>query len=258
MNFVLYKVRSTLLRTLVPEFVWPKHVVIDGAKIRVRNAPYSFGVKLALKRGQEYEDQERRLLSDMLEPGDVVIEMGGSIGVLTAIIAEKVGKSGFVISVEASVKLTDYSKTWLESGNNVRVVVGFGFPVWELKEPVEIQKFEEDWGSMSGRVTFQTGSLAKRDTSNEGKQPLFDLRALARFSERPPTALVADIEGSESVIADQRPEFPRSLRNVLIELHPEIYGEETQKKIIRRIEEDGFRQLAREGNVFRFARPSPA
>ena len=51
-NLVLYRLRSGLLRTLVPDVVWPQHVSIDGAKIKVRNAPYSFGVKLALKRDQ--------------------------------------------------------------------------------------------------------------------------------------------------------------------------------------------------------------
>jgi len=110
MNLLLYRMRRTLLRVLVPEFVWPKSVLIDGARIAIRNAPYSFGVKRVLKRG-EYELEERGLLSNILQPGDVVVEMGGSIGILTAIIAARVGSSGFVTSVEASAKLTTYSRT---------------------------------------------------------------------------------------------------------------------------------------------------
>src|SRR2546427_137509 len=114
MNLFVYRIRRTLLRFLVPEFVWPKSVSIDGARIAVRNAPYSFGVKRVLQRG-EYELEERKLLQTILHPGDVVVEMGGSVGILTAIIAGKVGSSGFVISVEASVTLAEYSKTWLEA-----------------------------------------------------------------------------------------------------------------------------------------------
>lgn len=257
MNILLYRVRRTLLRVLVPEFVWPKSVLIDGAQIQVRNTPYSFGVKRVLKLG-EYELQERRLLSTIVQPGDVVVEMGGSIGILTAIIANKVGRSGFVISVEASVKLTEYSRTWLESGNNVKVLVGFGFPVWQLQHPIEIQKFEEKWGSMSGRLTFNTASLATRDRSSKPSHPLYDLRALSEFAKRPPVTLVVDIEGSEGIICSQKPEFPRSLRNLLIELHPEIYGENTKNEIIGRIEEDGFRKVADHGNVFLFTRASTA
>jgi Protein-L-isoaspartate(D-aspartate) O-methyltransferase (PCMT) len=253
MNILLYRSRRTLLKLLIPEFVWPKSVLIDGAEIKVRNTPYSFGVKRVLKLG-EYELDERRLLSNILQPGDVVVEMGGSIGILTAIIAEKVGSSGFVTSVEASVKLAEYSRTWLESGNNVRVLVGFGFPVWELKHPIEIQKFEEKWGSMSGRLTFRTGRSAGRAGSNEPSHAVYDLRKLSEYGKRPPTTLVVDIEGSERIICSQKPEFPQSLRNLLIELHPDIYGSNTKEEIVRRIEEEGFRKLANQGNVFLFTR----
>jgi hypothetical protein len=253
MNLVLYKVRRTLLKLLVPEFVWPKSVLIDGAEIKIRGAPYSFGVKKVLRVG-DYEVDERRLLAKILDPGDVVVEMGGSIGILTAIIAAKVGRSGFVISVEASAELAAYSKTWLESGKNVRVLAGFGFPVWELKQPVEIQKFEAIWGSMSGRLTFRAGQSAGAG-SNGASQPVYDLKTLSEYCERPPTTLVVDIEGSESIICNQKPQFPRSLKKLLIELHPGIYDSHTKDVIIRRIEEDGFRQVTQEDNVFLFARP---
>src|SRR4051812_33865047 len=123
MNILWYRIRRTLLKRLVPEFVWAKSVLIDGAEIRVRNAPYSFGIKRVLSVGN-YEMDERRLLAKIIQPGEVVVEMGGSIGILTAIIAQKVGPSGFVVSVEASVNLSGYSRTWLETGNNVKVVTG--------------------------------------------------------------------------------------------------------------------------------------
>lgn len=255
MNVLLYRLRRTLLRTLVPEFVWPRTVLVDGVEIRVRNAPYSFGVKRVLKRG-EYELDERKLLTSILRPGDVVVELGGSIGILTAIIASKVGGSGFVISVEASAKLTEYSKTWLEAGNNVKVLTGFGFPVWQMNLPIEIQKFEEKWGSMSGRVTFSTSGVATRDDRVTSSHPVFDMRTLSAFAKRPPVTLVADIEGSESILCSQKPDFPPSLRTLLIELHPEMYGETSKREIIRRIEEDGFEKVTEQGTVFLFVRPS--
>ena len=245
------------MRFLVPEFVWPKCVFIDGARITIRNAPYSFGVKRVLKLG-EYEFEERRLLANILHPGDVVVEMGGSIGILTAIIAAKVGTSGFVVSVEASAKLTEYSRTWLEAGNNVKVLVGCGFPVWDLKHPIAIQNFEQKWGSMSGRVTFSTAPVATTNERNQPGLPVYDLRTLSAFAKQPPVTLVVDIEGSESIMCSQKPEFPQSLRNLLIELHPGMYGEDAKTEIIRRIEEEGFKQLATEGNVFLFTRvPAP-
>ena len=248
MNQLAYRVRRTLLRALVPEFVWPEHVVLDGARIKVRHAPYSFGVKKILAR-DAYELDERKFLSQVLKPGDVVLEMGGSIGIVTAIIAARVGPSGFVVSVEASQSLTAYSRGWLEAGGNVKVVTGFGFPVGRLERSVEIRKFEENWGSMSGRVTFEV-----KDGANGSAAPLYDLERLAALAPRPPVALVADIEGSESILREQRPGFPPSLRTVLIELHPDMYGEAAMQDIIRRIEAEGFRAAGRQGNVFLFER----
>ena len=257
MNHLVYRIRRTLLRTLVPEFVWPRHVTIDGARVRVRNAPYSFGVKRVLARG-EYEVDERRLLASLVAPGDVVIEMGGSIGVLTAVIAQRVGPAGCVVSVEGSQELTRYSRTWLETLGNVRVVTGFAFPVWRLERRVAIERFEEKWGSMSGRLTFQVTDEQGADAASNGGAPLFDVETLAGMAGRPPVTLVVDIEGSEQIVASQPPRFPASLRNLLIELHPHMYGEDVQAAIIRRIEDEGFAREAQEGTVYLFRRPARA
>ena len=249
MNHLLYRIRRSLLRTLVPEFVWPERVVLDGAAIRVRHAPYSFGIKRVLSRG-DYEVDERRLLAGILRPGDVVVEMGGSIGVLTAIIAHRVGPSGFVVSVEGSQDLTRHSRTWLEAGGNVKVVTGFGFPVWRLGQPVAIDGFEEKWGSMSGRLSFRVGPGGPAGAADSQ----FDVGRLAALAGRPPVTLVIDIEGSERIIAEQPPEFPPHVRNVLIELHPHMYGEGVRAAIVRRFGEEGFTPAAEEGTVYLFQR----
>jgi hypothetical protein len=40
-----YNIRRKVLKTIVPEFIWPQAVVLDGASIPVRGMDYSFGVK---------------------------------------------------------------------------------------------------------------------------------------------------------------------------------------------------------------------
>jgi len=75
---------------IVPEFVWPKEATIDGVNFKIRNTPYSFGTKRGLKTGN-YEVSERKLLKAQIKPGDNIIEMGGSIGVLTAILGNYTG-----------------------------------------------------------------------------------------------------------------------------------------------------------------------
>jgi hypothetical protein len=69
---------------------------------------------------------------------------------------------------------------------------------------------------------------------------------------------VVDIEGSEQIIASQPPAFPPGLRNLLIELHPHMYGENVQAAIIRRLEDEGFAREAQEGTVYLFRRPATA
>jgi hypothetical protein len=83
------KIRREILKKLVPDLIWPKEIFLDGALIPLRKSPFSFGIKRYLVLGQ-YESAERVLVRKYLNFGDQVIEMGGSIGVLTAIISIKI------------------------------------------------------------------------------------------------------------------------------------------------------------------------
>lgn len=42
---ILGNLRRNILTFLVPEFVWPEYVIIDNVKIKLRGAPYTFGIK---------------------------------------------------------------------------------------------------------------------------------------------------------------------------------------------------------------------
>ena len=106
---IYLNLRREILKIIIPEFFWPKYVIIENIKFKLRNTPYSFGVKWQILKGG-YEVAERMLLKDQIIEGDVIIEMGGSIGVITAVLQNMTGEKGFVVSIEASLKLSDYSK----------------------------------------------------------------------------------------------------------------------------------------------------
>ena len=55
-----------------------------------------------------------------------------------------------------------------------------------------------------------------------------------------PTVLVIDIEGSEKIILDHKPNYPKSVRVLLIEMHTHMYGKNTKDKIIQAIVDEGF------------------
>ena len=242
--------RRLLLKVFVPEFVWPKEVIIGGAPIKVRDTPYTFGTKLSLVKGN-YELEEIKLLDNALKANDNVIEMGGSIGVLTRVISAKLPE-GKIISIEASEKLTAYSKDLLEKNTNTTVINGFGFPVKRLNFNLKVTSFDEHGGSLGGKLQYERVG-EKRNSSSAGDR-IFDLERIVSEYQIEPSALVIDIEGSEKIILDISPCFFKTIRVILIELHPNLYGIDTAKLIVSKIEDEGFVLEIELDNVYLFNR----
>jgi len=239
MNFTrsYHVIRRFLLKIVVPEFFWPVSVEIDGALIGIRNRPYSFGVKWILRK-RNYENAERGILKDILFEGANVIEMGGSIGVLTSIISKGIGVKGRIVSIEASESITKYSKKWLEKLGNIKVETGFGFPVFETPRSLVVRTFDESAGSLGGIVKFDHTAPPTR----EPEEDIFDLKTIIKKHNLQPDILVIDIEGSESIMKTVKPDFPLSIKNILIELHPGLYenGQVDKDAIIETIRREGF------------------
>jgi FkbM family methyltransferase len=230
-----WRIRRKLLKVLVPEFVWPKEAVIDGMSFKIRNTPYSYGTKKGLQNGR-YEVSERKLLRGRIQKGDVVIEMGGSIGVLTALLAHEAGTEGFVVSIEASQNITAYSKNWLEAKGNVKVITGFAFPVLEINKKITLKNFDEEGGSLGGKLDFDM----YEQPANGNEEPVFDIKRIMQENGISPTVIVADVEGSERILTAIKPAYPSSVRMVLIELHEHMYGRGVRDQIIQAITADGF------------------
>ena len=246
-----YDIRRKIAKLIVPEFFWPKNINIDNVEISLRGAPYVFGVKLGLKNGS-YEAPERNLIKQIDLKGEQIIELGGSIGILTAILAHKIGSSGRIISVEASNKLSDYSRIWLQKNKIISVVTGFAFPVYSLKKLINVVNFDESGSNLTGIVEFQSESSNKLIQDNN--ENIYDIQKLCNQYKINPTFLVIDIEGSERILVEQKPDFPSSIHLILIELHPWIYGEEIQEKIIEVIIREGFIIAAKASDSFLFKR----
>ena len=246
-----WQLRRAVLKFIIPEFVWPENIEIDGVKFKLRNTPYSFATKLILKR-KKYEVNEWRLLKSVLKVNDVVIEMGGSIGILTALIAKHIGTGGYIVSVEASERLTRYSKSWLENNPNVKVLTGFAFPVFKVENSIRITQMDESLGSLGGIVSYDMSeNKSVKDISNK-ENPVYDINALMKYLAKQPTVLVIDVEGSEKIIIEQDFELPESVRIIVIELHPHFYGLPVRNKIIKKIEFSGFSLGTEISEVFLF------
>lgn len=234
MKKTLYVLRRFILKNLVPEILWPKYIVIDGIHIKIRHTPYSFGIKWLLSRNHtKYELAERSFIAELSE-GDHVLEFGGSIGIVTALIAVKIGETGKVVSIEASESIAKYSRNWLEDLGNVTVLQAYAFPITS-RVPMQAS-FDGDGGSLGGIVSYEYAETEAR-AKNEQHFFIEDACDIAEFS---PNVLFIDIEGSEQIMLEHQPNIPEAVRKIVIELHPGLYGNEINAKIVEVIEAEGF------------------
>lgn len=246
MKMMFIQIRRWVLKNFIPEWIWPSFVSIDGVEIQIRNAPYSFGIKrLLTKDPNQYEGPERFFVN-AIAPGSKVLELGGSIGVLTSIISKRIGPSGYILSIEASQSLTQFSRLWLEAKMNIRVVNAFAFPIFK-RVPLKVV-FDESLGSLGGTVEFHSES---ESIEEENMFFLEDNMIKYQFN---PDVLVCDIEGSESIVLSHKPEIPAPIRNIIIELHPSMYGMEKAIQIIQVFRDEGFELIGSLQTVYLFQR----
>lgn len=245
---LIYRLRRIILKKIIPEFIWPKTIRMDNAVIPVRGMPYSFGVKRILSKGI-YENSERSLVKGVIRKGDHIIEFGGSIGIMAAVMNEIVTREGFIISVEASNKLAASSKSWLEPRGNIKILAGIGFPVWEAPLKYHNINFLDDGNSLGGRVEFEP-----KHTKAPGKYEIYDLRKIMSTYSIRPDHLVIDIEGSEIIFLEEGIEIPAVVQNIIIEMHPNLYGQYTEDAIINKLEQLGFNMIREISHVFHLSR----
>lgn len=250
--------RRSALRALVPESVWPRNVVIDDVNFRVRGEPYSFGTKKLLAFGAEgYETEERYLISQFVVPGMKIFELGTSIGVLAAIVAERIGPTGILVSVEVSKKIGSYTQSWIEKKYPwVRILLGAGLPVWDSAPlKLSVDGFDGSRGSLGGLVVFAKSQGPLKSAGKTDGTEIWDIRRLTELTEVAVEGLIVDIEGGEEQIVGTSLNLPRTLSWLMIELHPGKYNNPSAgQEILKSIREEGFAINSNEGNSYLFHR----
>jgi len=223
---------------LLPEWIWPVSVHLDEVCIPLRGRPWSYGTKWLLKQGG-YEAEERALMKGILQPGMQVLEMGSSIGILTAIVAKKIGPAGRIVAVEASQQLTRHSAAWLAAYPWVTIVTGFAFPVWKMGN-IQIEGFSEVRGSLGGTVSFSSASNSP--ASQTGSSGIYDIEKLCSTYKLQPQLLMVDVEGSERIMIATPPALPACIRYIIMEIHPGMFanGLKDRDAIVTSLANDGF------------------
>jgi FkbM family methyltransferase len=195
-----------------------------------------------------YEVAERSIVSRMVSQGDIVIELGASVGVLTSLLVLMVGGGGKVVAVEPNRHLHRHFERQLAcNGVSATLVSALACPIWDGCVPSEfkLQTFSACDDSLSGRAATELGDVV----------PWVTLRDLAaQVGIENPTTLVVDVEGSERVWCDFAPNFPASVKTVIVEIHPRIIGEEAAAQCLVALMREGFVLQMVSGSVFGFTR----
>jgi FkbM family methyltransferase len=100
----------------------PTPVDLGGYQVCVQRRDRDFAE--AMLDTREYEPHVRQAVSRLLEPGDVVVDVGANVGVMTFLAASKVGPAGLVVAVEPNPDNVQmlYAGIVVNGCSNVRVL----------------------------------------------------------------------------------------------------------------------------------------
>ena len=171
-----------------------------------------------------FERHERRALRRHVHPDDRVLELGSGIGFITTRLAQTVGSEN-VLGFEANPDL---------------------FPVMHshfARNGVAPRVENAVLGAEDGETSFYVGDefwSASATDERAGRKITVPAKALKSITaEFQPTVLMMDIEGGEREIIDLLD--PGSLRLLIMEVHPEVLGEEGETALFSRIADMGFK-----------------
>lgn len=200
-----------------------RHVTLDGLRLIAYRQDIPKHVSQFLVRG-DYEFPERRAVAKLLQEDDRVLEIGSCVGVVALTAATVVGAEN-VMSFEPNPAAAKVARD--------------NFALNAL--PVELANAAvgvED-GTLDLRVALGSWLGASGRRQFEGRTIATPMRSIAKVvAEFRPTVLVMDTEGMEEELL---PACPLSgLRAVVVEVHPDVIGDDGVARIGRHLREQGF------------------
>lgn len=206
--------------------------------------PPSLGARLFyLASVGEYELSDLELLQRYVKRGDVVMEVGGGIG-LTAAVSAKVSERPITV-VEPDERLFPLIRRQVElNGGEVGFVHGAvtAVPPEPSKVDVEFFLHDEVWFS-SLRPTAEGES-----SSVSVRVPRLSLPEV--FAARRPTVAMIDIEGAEDGLFEG--EYPYLPATILLEIHFPHLGETRGAQVVQSLIDHGYRLVDCYGWTFVF------
>jgi FkbM family methyltransferase len=223
-RIMLKKIYSGL-RTRWRLLTRPDRVTMHGATLRVLpDMPYRV---MRSFYAQSYEVEEATILSRRLEAGDVVLECGGGVGYLSAMIAKRLGDDA-VITYEANPALIDVIR------ENHKLT---GVSPIVVNAALGIEARDEAVFHVSDR--FAASSLMDIEgPTHEICVPMIEINRAVREAPITPNVLALDVEGFEVELLPVMDLTP--FRKILLEVHPGIVGSESTASLLAHLRGEGF------------------
>lgn len=197
-------------------------------------------IRYLLARGRPYEMEEASLIDRYLPAGINVVELGGSIGVISALIRRKIGPDAHHLIVEAVPHLAAVCEANAKQGTQA--------------ENVQVIRKAVDY-SGADTVTFDTGHNAHTGRVTETgpglKVPTTTLARLATDMPEGEFALVCDIEGAETALFENESEVLDRVPVIILETHPDLYHQAGSSPAVleSRLQALGYKTAEAQGDV---------
>ena len=200
-------------------------VTVAGVKIRL-GRHMSPQVERTVSRGR-YEQDECRLIEQVLSPADVVLEVGAGLGLISAYCAKRLGSSR-VFAYEANPDLEACIRETY-SLNEVQPTLDM-CAVGADAGKVTLFRSEDLWASS---VLRPSGKVRPVEVPVKA---LSEIVQLVRA-----TLLIVDVEGAESELFD-RAHLP-TVSRIILELHEWVIGTAGARRVRSTLSAIGFEEL---------------
>jgi FkbM family methyltransferase len=188
-----------------------------------------------------YESAERRLILENLRSDLPVIELGGSLGIVSSYIVSRLAHGSELVIVEANPNLKSFIEYNVTRHNRNKVAVSV------INKAVAYEH-----ASVFLSISDNNTSSHLVDNEQKGVEiesvRLSDIVEEHRFSE---FSLVCDIEGCEVEVIERDFGTLKKCRQIFMEIHDTEYKGTTYNRgrILDTMVRNGFKLAARDGNV---------
>lgn len=206
----------------------------------------SFAVKKALMR-RCYEEPERQLIARFMRSDLPVIELGGSLGIVSAFVNQRLAAGLHYTIVEANPRLIDICRTnAATTGNGDRIEVIHAACAYHTSSI-----------SFMASDNIHANRIAQDGGTNTITVPAVTLKDLvARSVGMSAYTLIMDIEGAEWDVFENDREALARCALVIAEVHPFFFEEQGRRldHFMAMVEATGFKIAGQVGNSYAFRR----